>query len=108
MWRYVSTNMRVASALTAAELREVRRDWKETKSIDLARRFDVWPSSMANLLAGFLEHEKHRQRQLKRAKMNAGRLSTCLGYTENDYTPESLTGEERYILRHGPKYSIFD
>jgi Glu-tRNA(Gln) amidotransferase subunit E-like FAD-binding protein len=82
--------------------------WKTATVSEIAFKFNLWPSRVCEFIDEIIEHEKHRQRQLKRAQANvkAREVSNLTGYFENDYSAETLTGEERYILKKGPKYKL--
>ena len=94
--------------ITVGEAREIRAIWKTATVSEIALKFDLWPSRVCEFIDEIIEHEKHRQRQLKQAQANvkAREVSNLSGRWENDYSAETLTGEERYIFRKGPKYKL--
>ncbi len=101
-------NKRSLHEITVGEAREIRAMWKTATVTEIALKFDLWPTRVCEFIDEIIKHEKHRQRQLKQAQANvkAREVSNLTGYYENDYSAETLTGEERYIFRKGPKYKL--
>jgi hypothetical protein len=101
-------NKRSLHEITVGEAREIRAMWKTATVTEIALKFDLWPTRVCEFIDEIIKHEKHRQRQLKQAQANvkAREVSNLTGYYENDYSAETLTGEERYILKKGPKYKL--
>jgi hypothetical protein len=101
-------NKRSLHDITVGEAREIRAMWKTATVSEIALKFDLWPSRVCEFIDEIITHEKRRQKQLKQAQANvkARRVSNLTGYYENDYGAETLTGEERYIFRKGPKYKL--
>ena len=94
--------------ITVGEARQIRALWKTATVSEIALKFDLWPSRVCEFIDEIIAHEKHRQRQLKQAQANvkAREVSNLSGRWENDYSAETLTGEERYIFKKGPKYKL--
>jgi len=101
-------NKRSLHEITVGEAREIRAMWKTATVTEIALKFDLWPTRVCEFIDEIIKHEKHRQRQLKQAQANvkAREVSNLTGRWENDYSAETLTGEERYIFRKGPKYKL--
>lgn len=92
--------------LTEEQVREICDTWQDRTLMDMCSAYKVSYYYLKQIIRDCMDKEAERL-QLEREQAEAlSEVYIGVLYENDRYRPENLTGEEKYILKNGPKHSL--